>query len=120
VAIPKLSLAADPEPFHMEPADLIDLLKRPEWMAQAACKGEPAQTFFPERGESSKEAKAICSTCAVQAECRAYALEDLQTVGIWGGTSGRDRSIIHRQSRRNGSGEVDPSSPRLGSVTVLR
>lgn len=46
------------------------------------------ELFFPERGESSAEAKAICSSCLVVDTCRDAGEGQL---GVWGGTSGLDR-----------------------------
>lgn len=66
------------------------------WMARAACAGADTNLFFPERGESTSEAKAICASCPVAGDCLDYALRTNQRHGIWGGTSERDR----RRSRR--------------------
>jgi len=64
------------------------------WIAQGACAGTPTVLFFPERGGDVLPAKAICTTCTVRNDCLRYALEDPDTVGIWGGTSGRERRAI--------------------------
>jgi WhiB family redox-sensing transcriptional regulator len=64
---------------------------RPEWMEDAACKGEPASAFFSPSGVVSKRAKALCSACDVQAQCLAYALASPDLVGTWAGTSQRAR-----------------------------
>lgn len=63
-------------------------------MARAACQGKQIELFFPVRGGSTAEAKQICSNCPVQGECRAYALEDDFTFGIWGGTSHKQRQAM--------------------------
>jgi len=39
-----------------------------EWQDQANCKGANADLFFPERGASTRTAKAICRECQVRAE----------------------------------------------------
>ena len=64
------------------------------WIAQGACAGTPTALFFPERGGDVLPAKAICTTCTVRNECLRYALEDPDTVGIWGGTSSLERRRI--------------------------
>ena len=64
------------------------------WIAQGACVGTPTVLFFPERGGDVLPAKAICAHCTVRDDCLRYALEDRDTVGIWGGTSGRERRAI--------------------------
>ena len=63
------------------------------WQDQAACKGATAK-FFPARGESTAEAKAICFTCPVMLLCRAAGLDDNVKHGIWGGLSDRERRKI--------------------------
>jgi WhiB family redox-sensing transcriptional regulator len=62
-----------------------------EWMQDAACKGKPQEPFFPDRGESTAKAKAMCATCPVSDECLAYAMDKGMKVGIWGGKSERQR-----------------------------
>lgn len=70
------------------------------WMGQAACKGVDASLMFPARGESDKEAKALCAGCPVRAQCLGYAMNRNHIVGVWGGTSERERRQIRRGLRR--------------------
>jgi WhiB family redox-sensing transcriptional regulator len=35
------------------------------WQDYANCRGADADLFFPERGASTRKAKAICGACAV-------------------------------------------------------
>lgn len=65
-----------------------------EWMVEAACLGLDPNLFFPERGEDSSQAKAICQSCVVIEECADYAQVNRLTKGIWGGTSERQRRQI--------------------------
>ena len=67
------------------------------WMADAACLGIAASLFFPERGESTKQAKAVCAGCEVAGPCLKYALDNRIIFGIWGGCSERERRRIRRQ-----------------------
>lgn len=69
------------------------LLERPSWMADAACAGADPAAFFPERGEDTGPALALCARCPVVDECRTYALEQPGRTdhGVWGGTSARER-----------------------------
>jgi WhiB family redox-sensing transcriptional regulator len=76
----------------------IATASRPAWQQRGACRGADPNLFFPERGESVKEAKAVCTGCPVREECLEYALENHEVLGIWGGLSGRER----RQQRRTG------------------
>lgn len=71
-----------------------------EWVQFGACLGSYDDRFFPSRGDSNKEAKAIClEECPVQTECLEFALTKPERFGIWGGTSERERQEIRR--RRN-------------------
>ena len=69
----------------------------PSWTEEANCKGADADLFFPERGASTRKAKAICRACTVQDECLEYAVEQSEKFGIWGGLSERERRRIKRQ-----------------------
>jgi WhiB family redox-sensing transcriptional regulator len=74
-----------------------DLIDRPDWMQSANCRGMNPDVFFPERGEATREIKALCRECDVQAECLAYAMNTGETHGIWGGLSGRERRATRRR-----------------------
>jgi hypothetical protein len=51
--------------------------------------------WFPERGESVTQARAIYSRCLVQADCLGWALDyGSQLPGLWGGTSDRERKRL--------------------------
>ena len=67
---------------------------RPAWMADALCLEHPEVNFFPDRGQSSNPAKSLCGRCLGQRDCREYALADPDLMGVWGGTSHRDRSLL--------------------------
>ena len=64
---------------------------RPAWQADGLCLEYPEVTWFPERGQSSAPAKDVCARCLVQRECLEYALADPDLMGVWGGTSMRER-----------------------------
>jgi WhiB family redox-sensing transcriptional regulator len=74
-------------------ADARDLT----WQNQANCLGLDPVLFFPERGESTREAKRVCAGCAVREECLEYALDEGFRHGVWGGLSERERRPIRRQ-----------------------
>jgi hypothetical protein len=65
------------------------------WHEDALCAETDPEAFFPEKGGSTREAKAICADCPVRAECLGYALATQQRFGIWGGASERDRRKLY-------------------------
>jgi WhiB family redox-sensing transcriptional regulator len=46
-----------------------------------------------------RDAKALCAVCPVSADCLTYALPEARLMGVWGGTSERERRRI-RKSRK--------------------
>lgn len=77
---------------------------RRRWQEQANCLGVDPDLFFPERGASTREAKAVCGSCEVRADCLEYALDHAEKFGIWGGLSERERRRLRREralARRN-------------------
>jgi WhiB family redox-sensing transcriptional regulator len=91
---------------------------RAEWQRDALCREFPETDFFPERGESATQAKAICARCAVQTECLAYAESfGAATFGIWAGTSERERRRRHNGwpavHQRSVAANVQSPSPTI-------
>jgi WhiB family redox-sensing transcriptional regulator len=68
------------------------------WQDRALCAQTDPEAFFPEKGGSTREAKKVCRTCEVRAECLEYALEHDERFGIWGGLSERERRRLKRQA----------------------
>lgn len=69
----------------------------PPWMNDALCAQTDPEAFFPEKGGSTADAKAVCARCPVAAECLDTALNNDERFGIWGGLSERDRRRIKKQ-----------------------
>ena len=67
------------------------------WQEEANCLGVDPDLFFPERGASTREAKAVCRGCEVRGDCLEYALAHGEKFGIWGGLSERERRRVRRQ-----------------------
>ena len=67
------------------------------WQERANCLGVDPDLFFPERGASTREAKAVCRGCEVRMDCLEYALAHGEKFGIWGGLSERERRRVRRQ-----------------------
>ena len=61
----------------------------PDQRSKAACAGKDPDLWFPEKGQSSANAKAICEGCPVRSECLEYG--KLEAFGIWGGTTPAER-----------------------------
>ena len=55
------------------------------WQQHALCAQTDPEAFFPEKGGSTREAKAVCQACQVREECLEYALANDERFGIWGG-----------------------------------
>ncbi len=71
----------------------------PAWMRDALCPEHPetAAAFFPERGHSTRPARALCRRCLVRAECLGYALDHGLDEGIWGGSSPAERALLAKR-----------------------
>lgn len=69
-----------------------------EWQERALCAQTDPEAFFPEKGGSTREAKRVCSSCEVRAECLEYALANDERFGIWGGLSERERRRLKRRA----------------------
>ena len=76
----------------------------PGWYRSALCAQTDPEAFFPEKGQSGKEAKRICGRCEVRTACRDYALAHSGLYGIWGGLTESER----RHLRATGT----PAAPR--------
>ena len=58
-----------------------------DWRTLAACRDMDLALWFPTLGATGSEAKAVCRTCPVVADCAAYARAEHIHSGIWGGRS---------------------------------
>lgn len=67
------------------------------WHDDALCAYVGDDWWFPEKGESTKDAKKICRSCPVRAECLDYALTWRQAFGVWGGVSERGRRDLIKE-----------------------
>jgi Transcription factor WhiB. len=66
------------------------------WQTDALCAQTDPEAFFPEKGGSTRDAKRICTSCEVKAQCLEYALQNDERFGIWGGLSERERRRLRR------------------------
>lgn len=77
-------------------ADRVVDFSKPNWMAQAACRGM-TQLFFPPSAERPQArerreaiARQVCGSCPIQVACLTYA-RDNHEYGFWGGESEDER-----------------------------
>lgn len=71
-----------------------------EWREEALCRQTDADLWFPPHGghlRVTRDAKRICESCPVIAECLEYALEQRYEIGIWGGKTPKERDSILRE-----------------------
>ena len=80
----------------MQDLYLLILDEAVSWQDEALCAQTDPEAFFPEKGGSTREAKRVCQTCPVRAQCLEYALEHDERFGIWGGLSERERRRLRR------------------------
>ena len=85
----------------LAPADVVAAMVDPveaelSWQERALCAQTDPESFFPEKGGSTREAKKVCTGCEVRAECLEYALAHDERFGIWGGLSERERRRLKK------------------------
>jgi WhiB family transcriptional regulator, redox-sensing transcriptional regulator len=89
-----------------------------EWQERALCAQTDPESFFPEKGGSTREAKRICMTCEVRSPCLEYALANQERFGIWGGLSERERRKLEKERKKDArraaveplAGDADPDT----------
>ncbi|MCU1488256.1 MAG: hypothetical protein JWN67_5002 [Actinomycetia bacterium] len=70
------------------PYSLADIINRPAWTAQAACRGRSDIDW--QRPDPEPAALDICRTCPVIKPCTLHAYQRRE-IGTWGGMSDRAR-----------------------------
>lgn len=61
------------------------------WRESALCREVDPEIFFPEKGQSTADAKRVCAACDVRVECLEWALGRAERFGVAGGLSERER-----------------------------
>lgn len=61
------------------------------WQSKGLCAQTDPEAFFPEKGESTREAKKVCLVCDVRDDCLEDALVKKERFGVRGGLSERER-----------------------------
>ena len=78
---------------------VLDIPARLPWMDDALCAQVDTEIFFPEKGGTTKPAKAVCSRCPVKEPCLADAIEHHERYGVRGGKSERERRALIAERR---------------------
>lgn len=79
--------------------DICQLPNTETWTERAICSQCDPELWFPNPGSTSRDAKRVCISCPVRAQCLEYALRTDQRFGVWGGMSERDRRRLRRHIR---------------------
>lgn len=82
---------SEPSPLEALLEAAADWYAERPWIEQAACASADPEAWFPEKGQSTIDAKRVCADCPVLAECRSDVLARGERFGVWGGMSERDR-----------------------------
>lgn len=68
----------------------------PAWYDDALCAQVDPGAFFPPKGASLRPAKRVCAACPVRDECLAFAMDNNELHGVWGGLSELDRRKMRK------------------------
>lgn len=88
----------DPAIRGLPEAGAVDEEGLLSWQVDALCAQTDPEAFFPEKGGSTRDAKRICDSCNVRAQCLQFALEHDERFGIWGGLSERERRRLRKRA----------------------
>lgn len=86
-------------------------------LSEGSCRGLDPELFFPGRGESTTEARAVCQTCPCLDACLEWAIAN-ESFGVWGGTTERERRRIRKQRGINRN--IDRPPPEHGTYGRYR
>ena len=75
----------------------------------ALCAQTDPEIFFPEKGGAVNLAKQVCNSCEVKLDCLAWAVQNDEKYGIWGGTTPQERERL--RGPRNTKGRGRPRKP---------
>lgn len=95
------------------------------WASDAACVSIGTAIFYPPAGAVSgfhyAQARAVCNTCPVAAQCLEFALDNDERHGMWGGHSPeqRDRILKARGKRRTTGQHKRAAEERAKSDALL-
>ena len=70
-----------------------------DWRDPALCAEVDPAIFFPGKGGSDKQAKAVCAACPSKGPCLEFALDHDEEFGIFGGLTRAERERLGRPPR---------------------
>jgi WhiB family transcriptional regulator, redox-sensing transcriptional regulator len=88
VAVPEVDIDVGSLPSEVSPPD--------HWQERSACYGLDAEIFFPTTEEEASLALSYCAVCPVKQVCLAWALQNGERYGVWGGTTEQQRRRLNR------------------------
>jgi WhiB family redox-sensing transcriptional regulator len=91
---------------------------REDWQLWALCREVDPEAFFPEQGESARDAKRVCGLCEVRAECLEYALANDERFGIWGGLTEREMRRLKKDRAARAAGAGAASQAPSGGAAA--
>lgn len=83
-----------------------------DWTRDALCPQTDPDAFYPDKGNSSAEAKQVCVMCPVRRECLEFALDHDERYGVWGGLSRPQRRRLKNQIGDHAEGDVRRNTAR--------
>ena len=100
-----MSMKKTQTPVTLRALSLVMAAEDEDWRDYALCPEIGPGPFFPQKGENTARARAICADCPVRPECLDYALAVEATLpqaewhGIFGGTVPGERRAIQERRR---------------------
>ena len=88
----------------------------PWWWFAGLCAQTDPELFFPEKGGSTRQAKAVCAVCPVRAQCLEHALAHDERHGVWGGTSEPERRRLQHAGTAAASRSTVAQLARSGAA----
>ena len=67
-----------------------------EWVRAAVCSQTDPESFYPEQGNTARDARRTCGRCPVRGECLSYAMDNEPRWGIFGGFNALERELLRR------------------------
>lgn len=91
-----------------------------QWLDHAACRGHDPEIFFPVSAvgpghADTEDAKRVCRTCPVLADCLEWAIAGAIPFGVLGGLSEDERRALGRGTRRRVSVRAEHAAHLAGS-----